>query len=161
MRMTRAELMIVLVSMLSCGCGTQHSIDHSGSNQEAPHAEVSVDAELAPYLSKFSIDIGVSTSGISASFQALTAPSVGQCVKYSNGDKSIVIDPTYWSIASLYAREEVVYHELGHCAMNLGHIDTVDANLCPVSIMYHATFANENCYSLKKSYYYAELRSHL
>lgn len=148
---------LIALSVVSCGRNNDHS---SYPNDGSPHIPVTVDPLLAPYMIKFENDVGVNTSGITAQFAALTAPTVGQCVQYSNGDKVIQIDPIYWATAVLSTREQILYHELGHCAMNLQHIVTLDASNCPISIMYPNAFGFLPCYVNNEGYYYTELASH-
>lgn len=54
---------------------------------------------------------------------------VGVCFTYSNGDKEIIIDKEWWDRVSETAKESLLYHELGHCALNRGHNeDTIEKN---------------------------------
>lgn len=123
-----------------------------------------VDPALAPYMASFEVNIGVSTAGISANFVPLTLPTLGQCVAYPNGDRVIQIDPTYWGNINDDQREQILYHECGHCAMSLGHtpgyISGGPMDECPISIMNPDVFGLLiGCYTDNKEYYYQELRS--
>lgn len=137
-----------------------------------PPNPVVVDPVLQPYLTSFSSDIGVSTDGISVGFSDTEnnpnplGETVGECTLYSNGAKVIQIDSGYWVSASQEQRKQLVYHELGHCAMGLGHtpgyISGGVMNNCPISIMDPYVFSNLiGCMSGNESYYYQELESHL
>jgi hypothetical protein len=148
---------LLLPLLVSCGRNGDHV---SQPNDGSPHIPVTVDPALSYYMFKFQNDIGVNTSGITAQFAALSAPTVGQCVQYSNGDKVIQIDPVYWATALYSTREQLMYHEIAHCAMNLQHILTIDTNNCPISIMYPNAFGFLGCYINNEAYYYAELASH-
>jgi hypothetical protein len=46
---------------------------------------------------------------------------VGVCFTYSNGDKEIIIDKEWWDRVSPTSRESLIFHELGHCALNRAH----------------------------------------
>ncbi|MBT7609052.1 MAG: hypothetical protein HN576_04810 [Bacteriovoracaceae bacterium] len=46
---------------------------------------------------------------------------VGVCFSYSNGDKEIIIDKEWWDSVSPTSRESLIFHELGHCALNRVH----------------------------------------
>lgn len=133
-------------------------------------APVVVDPALAPYLVSFNHDIGVNTDGISVGFADTSGnanplgETVGECIVYSEGStvvqRVIQIDPTYWATCNANERQQLVYHELGHCAMGLQHITGVDSNNCPLSIMYPYVFGGSNCYSSQMPYYFQELESH-
>jgi hypothetical protein len=38
-------------------------------------------------------------------------------------EKIIIIDKDFWDGSDFYKRQEIVFHELGHCDLDLGHID--------------------------------------
>jgi hypothetical protein len=63
----------------------------------------------------------------------------GVCLQYDNGDREILIDETVWSQLGsdllFFARKRaIIFHELGHCVLNRGHIDDLYRNY-KVSIM--------------------------
>ena len=91
---------------------------------------VHVDPELAVYAKTFEDDMEVSTSNITMQFGYLDDDLAGLCRSWSNGDREITIEPEYWKELNYIEREELMYHELGHCAMNLDHNDAmiVDPN---------------------------------
>jgi hypothetical protein len=150
---------LLIISLLCIGCGPQ----------PAPHIPVTVDPILAPYLQSFAVNVGVSTGGISANFAPLynsLAETVGECISYSNGDRVIQIDPTFWALAanSPGQQEQLLYHELGHCALNVGHTFTFNGpdGGCPTSIMYPYVFDSAPngdllwCYTDNKQWYWNE-----
>lgn len=140
-----------LLALFLVGCGKPETVKAY---------TVSVDANLVPYLDKFTQDIGVGTDGISAGFTSLTLPTIGQCLVYDNGVRAIQIDKTYWASANDNQKEQLMFHELGHCAMGLQHIPDLNGYGCPVSIMYPYEFGESPCYTTNKPYYYGELASH-
>lgn len=140
---------LCLLAFVLVGCGPSRVM--SGIN---------VDPDLQPYFERFTLTIGVPTDGISASFGNLTAPMVGECILGSDGSRAIEIDSAHWAQASDDDREQVLFHELGHCAMHLGHVTATSLDGCPVSIMYPYEFGNTPCYANNKAYYYQELESH-
>ena len=131
-----------------------------GRPEQANQAVITVDAALAPYLARFTQDIGVSSDGISASLVDLNAATAGECIKQADGSKQIQINITWWSNADDDGKEQLMFHELGHCAMGLQHVADVDSNGCPISIMYPYVFGNTLCYTGNKHYYFRELASH-
>jgi hypothetical protein len=74
-----------------------------------------------------------------------------------DGNKTITIDPDFWANASSDQREQLVFHELGHCALVLRHNIVVDSNRCLLSIIYPYAFGNSDCYKLNKDYYFSQL----
>ena len=69
----------------------------------------------------------------------------------------INIDPEFWAIASDVEKEEVVFHELGHCILGRDHEETVLEEGIPKSIMFPYVFEWE--YQNYRSYYVAELKN--
>jgi hypothetical protein len=153
------RLIIALSILMLSACG------------QAPAPAV-VDPALAPYLSSFEKDVGASASGINVSFADTETQknglgeTVGECLLYTDGnsgtvlERDIHIDSGYWATASEDARTEIMYHELGHCALNLQHIFTVKDDHCPTSIMYPYVFGDQPCFANEKAYYFRELESH-
>ena len=60
---------------------------------------------------------------------------VGYCITYPGGDKEIQIDPNFWEFSNDAEKEELVFHELGHCILLRTHKTTLNSNGYPVSIM--------------------------
>ena len=63
-----------------------------------------------------------------------------------HGHKDIVIKQPYWNTLGDYGREQLIFHELGHCALNRDHDNNKDIYDCPMSIMYQFTFGDTDCY---------------
>lgn len=55
---------------------------------------------------------------------------------------TIVIDEVYWHSIDYYAKELLMFHELGHCLLEYNHINTLDANGMPNSIMNWQLFSS-------------------
>ena len=130
---------------------------------------VTVDPVLAPYFASFTQNTGADTNGISAKFadtSTTTNPlgeTVGECQLYSDGTRVIQIDSNYWASITSDQKEQLVFHELGHCSLYLGHtpgdMSGGSMNGCPISIMDPYSFGQLiNCYTGNKSYYYQELK---
>lgn len=86
--------------------------------------------------------------------------TVGQCNYYypplSNINRNVIIDKEYWEAATITTRQQLMYHELGHCLLNLGHDSTFLYGDKPTSIMSPIIFA-DTIFSLLENYYYNEL----
>lgn len=82
----------------------------------------------------------------------------GTCTYGTHRPSDIVIDQQFWNRSSAIGREEVVFHELGHCYLMRGHTEeTVQNNIC-ASIMRSGTGNCFNAYSvINRDYYLDEL----
>ena len=101
-----------------------------------------IDSALAPYVGKFVAaghDRGefIETKHITVIFGKTgtdESPStVGTCDNIA-GYPFITIDRAYWSVADDDNKEELVFHELGHCVLNRDHCE-VKENGASVSLM--------------------------
>lgn len=57
-------------------------------------------------------------------FENLESTKIGECRIYSDGHKEIGIDYDFWKQASDTDREILMLHELGHCDLRLGHMES-------------------------------------
>lgn len=84
--------------------------------------------------SKHGIYVDLTEERVSASFGRLTGPA-GSCDRRSNGTRHITIDVDSWSIRNQLGREDIIFHELGHCALLRGHKEDVTPNNVCLSMM--------------------------
>lgn len=75
---------------------------------------------------------------------------LGSCTKIEGYYQVVLINRSRWKQLSVGSREELIFHELGHCVLNRRH-NTATVNNIPVSIMnpYHlgpGTYASEVFY---------------
>jgi hypothetical protein len=113
-----------------------------------------VDADLEPYVERFEGLYG-SKVDYTVKFDSLSGTNyVGVCT--INGfSKLVQIDPTYWQNLTDLQKEQLVFHELGHCSVYRGHNNAVDANNMPASIMRSYAF---NTYEI--AYYLTNMQSY-
>lgn len=125
----RTVLHIATVALVLSGCGTRMTVDPSLRPtvnqflQDSQAHGVYVDAShLRAYL-----DPGLvyAASG--------KLETVGLCDMASG---VVTISPDYWGIADQAQRENLVYHELGHCLLNRLHTQALGDDGLPSSIMY-------------------------
>jgi hypothetical protein len=57
------------------------------------------------------------------------------CASFKDGTHEVVVDIVKWKFANLDERKAMIYHELGHCLLNLGHDDKIDESGHPESLM--------------------------
>lgn len=124
---------------------------------------VNVAPELAPYFQSFTDNTGASSAGISGQFADTTTlanplgETVGECIINSDRSKLIQIDQTYWNTLDENGKTQLIYHELGHCALNRVHTMATLGDDCPASIMYPIVFGQTQCYLDHMQYYGWEL----
>ena len=106
-----------------------------------------VDAPLQPYFDSFAAEaalrnvvIDYEALMISGDIRIIAAQNViGQCVHTEKEPNTVIVDKFYWDDADDLEREFLVFHELGHCALNRGHIDDSDPQGDCVSMMTSGT----------------------
>ena len=94
--------------------------------------------------------------------------TVGACMKDRWGSPQLVsIDRNFWDRSNALAREQVLYHELGHCLLNRGHSEEKAKSKyipwfkCPRTIMKSSTFTTREllfCYKAERERYINELK---
>jgi len=80
----------------------------------------------------------------------------GKCERNSVYPDRVYIDIDFWRKANDLEREFVVFHELGHCFLNRGHLDDADANGACKSMMHSGEGDCRNSYSLSSRVAYLE-----
>jgi hypothetical protein len=114
--------------------------------------QTGIDDEFIPYVNKFEYFYGSKVSSSIVFVDKLEGATVGVCYKLSN---HIEIDRSYWEIITTEEQEELIFHELGHCELELDHNSQRFSWGCPKSIMYPNTFST--CYKQYEEYYIKEL----
>ena len=79
----------------------------------------------------------------------------GQCVMLYNTTATITMDSTYWAVLDVYDREELFFHELGHCILSRKHRADGGATFA-LSIMYPSVLS-DNLYLANYGQYIHEL----
>lgn len=122
---------IVFAWLLYPGCGEEEQV------------EVYIDPEVQPYLDLFieeaglrGMEIHIEEYALSISIEQIDRENVaGQCTQASGSYNYIIIDPVYWRAYTEMSREALLFHELGHCILERGHLDDQDEDGFCVSIM--------------------------
>lgn len=65
-----------------------------------------------------------------------SSTAVGSCNTLT---KEVQIKRSFWNSSDYYTRKQIMFHELGHCYLNLGH-NSATQNGVPLSIMYPSVF---------------------
>lgn len=91
-------------------------------------------------------------------FAFLKGKAVGLCESRSGEIPIVYLDLYFWSMATPFEKEELLYHELGHCELGRRHNAYKDRQTgCPLSIMYPTVFGLEYCYLKNRKSYIMEL----
>lgn len=114
------------------------------------------DPELLPYLEKFRSEMNLKSDYVSLYFGELEKPTIGRCRLGIFPNSYITIDKNFWETASESGKEQLMYHELGHCVLMLGHDDELieyQGFQIPASIMNSYFFGDAWFYSALKDEY--------
>jgi hypothetical protein len=84
-----------------------------------------------------------------------TTPKVGLCKRFRN-TREILIKRSYYSVISPEQKEELMFHELAHCALDWGHRDSRYKGVS-VSIMGKSLFSDTAFYKRHRSALLEEL----
>lgn len=142
----KAAVTVALVTMVLLGCGPKDA------------DPIFVEPEMVPYFERFAEKVQASTQGIWGIFIPQDLPTIARCVIHANGDRAVEVDPSVWARFNDDEREEMIFHELGHCALDLGHTTDLNSEGCPVSIMFPFAFAKSLCYTDHRDDYFLQLR---
>ena len=128
--------------------------------QKDPRTAYRTDDEFLPYIQRFEVEWGSKIVDIPIVFWDLDEGIAGVCRIWNTGHREILIDHRYWRILP-YSREQLIFHELGHCALGqMKHRNAYITQGCKESIMHDTIFSEdqmENCYYEEYSYYMDEL----
>ncbi len=141
---------LLVVAILLLGCQTY------------PQASRVISPELLPYVEEFERITGRMVY-FEVTFADLSKTNwAGVCTKdrnQTNGFRFVKIDTKTFQIwqRNYYAIEQLIFHELGHCLLNMDHKDKM-VDWCPVSIMYPQMFGHTECYFEDREKYIEELK---
>lgn len=154
-RLALTGLLAVSQCLLASGCGSAPA--HTPS--------VQVDPELSSYVARFeqaAADNGhaMQVTDLSMSFGQVDAAGEsggrGVCVAVTGQTPSVTISPDAWAASTDAEREELVFHELGHCLLSRTHVAGINAQGIPESIMDPSEITGA-IYSQNRDYYLATL----
>lgn len=115
-----------------------------------------VDPDLAPYVTRFEQLWGYKVTF--AVEQAVIDPKYGGiCYDMATATPVVAINSIYWYTLTDDEKEELMFHELGHCALKRQHREDLNSDGSPVSVMYHQMFGNLVQYHSNRNAYIKEL----
>jgi hypothetical protein len=120
-----------------------------------------VEKEIEQYVEKFNLLYNTKVN-IEITFKDLKDSIAGICYYYGSGSSMnyIEIDKEIFSNYNDLGREELIFHELGHCIFDREHSDqrmNSKGYSVPDSIMYPYTFGDSWYYEQNLTHYYDEL----
>lgn len=80
---------------------------------------------------------------------------VGICYE---GQALVKLKISYWNKATDYEKEQLLFHELGHCLFAMEHDDTINKKLLIPNSLMNSNMIDEDIYSAFHSYYIEEFR---
>ena len=130
-----------------------------------PRSGCETSPELYKYVTMFENAYGKSIGDIPVCLGITTSKDkenvVGLCRTWSGRTRKyheVTVSEKWYkqNHNNYFAVRQLIEHELGHCALDRGHIEEIDANSKPVSIMYPYTFSDKY-YQDNHEYYLDEL----
>lgn len=114
---------LLLISLALVGCAQQNDMIQDTS------IFTGIDPIIQTYFDRFTYETGVSTAGITAGFTTLSNNIAGLCA-IDGPYREIRLDQTNYNniMSSDLEVEQLVFHELGHCALFLMHINNCITN---------------------------------
>lgn len=108
-------------------------------------AQAKQDQEFAVYIAMFDMTYKVDSRAITIEFvDALqSANQMGICWI---GQGHIQISRYYWKRITNTTKNNLIFHELGHCLFNRIHLEEEFADGCPISIM-SANIVSDDCFN--------------
>lgn len=146
------KMIIAVISIFTISCGPKYPKNGYETNEA-----------FKPFVSSFEQNMSVKNR-VPVVFKNLEGSNIGLCHRYANNVSAnwIEIDEDYWSYLDDMGKEELIYHELGHCVFGLDHDDSeinINGNTIEKTIMNSYHFGYRWYYQTYRDYYIDELRS--
>ena len=129
----------------------------------APQDPVLSVGDFAPYVAKFeALSTQYSPSAIQVTNLIIqygdlqSAQERAICTIDGNNTPTITVRQDTWQTMSEPEREELIFHEMGHCVLRRGHIATITAQGLPASMM-NPYLISGPIYASYQAYYLNEL----
>ena len=120
-----------------------------------------LNTQVSDILAVYKHEMECPTPRVHISFSRGTMEEAGYCLRTK---RQIVLSYEYWQILSPLGREQLLLHELGHCALGLDHDKSRSflrnqrgTYLIPTSIMWHIVIGEDTSYLEFRDYYINQL----
>lgn len=153
------KIIPVLSFALILGCGK--SLQDMINMGKKPYSKSKTDEIFRPYINSFIQEFDVRVK-VPIILKKLEASKAGICFVWSDGYREIQINSLKWELFTEEQKEQLIFHELGHCVLNLNHDDSPMPNksYCPNSIMRSFMFSKFEalrCYVPERLHYMENL----
>jgi len=162
-------LFSLILSVFFLSCQKDKGLSPEDITESVNKTFPGVERALWPHFQKFEeeamargLSIDLVQEGITGRIVAINENGViGQCNYNSHQSNHVTVDKNFWDQASANFKEFVVFHELGHCSLFRGHLESATAvgrvNVC-TSIMRSGTGAcRDNYHTATREAYLDEL----
>jgi hypothetical protein len=148
------KMLLLLLFISSCGGNFTDLI----YNKDMPNDPIVTDEQFRQYVDMFEQEFGI-TVNVPIVFKSIDKSYAGLCLVWDNDYREINISKEYWQYYTEEQREQLIFHELGHCVGNLPH-DNTTVGGCPKSIMrsfMFSFFEVQNCYLPNRNEYIVDM----
>jgi hypothetical protein len=157
----KLRMLSILSVALIVGCGK--SLQDVISMGKKPYSKSKTNEVFRPYIRSFVEEFNVSVR-VPIVLKKLHANKAGVCLVWSDGYREIQINSTHWQFFTEEQKEQLVFHELGHCVFDLDHDDSLMPNNsnCPNSIMRSFMFSpveGADCYVPEYQHYVEDINA--
>lgn len=124
-----------------------------------PESSKFVEEEIKEHVELFS-KLNNNKTNIEIKYSKLPDNVIGLCYIYTDGSSNIEIDEKAYKSYSYSGKQELIFHELGHCILNRSHLETRytwEGVSIPTSIMYPFAFGEFWYYNENITHYHDEL----
>ena len=126
----------IFTLLLLTSCGLNAHLDKKNKPEGFVRQFSTSDTTFSSFVKKFEDHAKIKTGNMN--YQVNDIPInfgdtederfVGVCFTYSDGKREIIIKADWWNRSSQSSRESLIFHELGHCALDRDHNDETITN---------------------------------
>lgn len=116
------KLIIAFMFYACSGCGMADKLptDVNGKNDNPPKYSMQ---DHNPIFDEYTTDFPSNTKQIPIVFVEDMKDKAGVCYRWPNGHREVEINETTWVNYSDSQRRWLIWHELGHCELDMGHMN--------------------------------------
>ena len=155
-------LLFLLIFLVACGKKESESSVISGG-QLTDGSDMRFDPYVDAFMDRLLLaGLAPDTSMLNIQFSnSLPNNVLGRCSKVVGVHENVYINQTLWITLNAGSKEELIFHELGHCLLDRAHNTTLatDGTALPVSVMYPYHLGAHYTSAAKYSAYQTELFS--
>lgn len=151
---SRTAAVALLLLVTACGPNVESSL------HELPYlGDVHVQAECEQYYGRWERETGIPIMYVSCRIEPLNMPNVVGVCETLHRYKAIRLDAEWWKVLGAHQREQLMFHELGHCVLGRGHDTELHPDGRPMSIMF-PNLLKAHVYGEHRHEYIKELTEH-